>query len=120
MMLLLFAVFSALTIQQAPPELRLLPPRLVLHADSSGFAHGTVQVLNHGGEPVEIRRIVPSCKCAAATVLNNPIYPLEVGRIAVQVNTNAWQDTVGTVELAIETNATAKPVQYAIVVHRQR
>ncbi len=117
---LLFAVLNALIAQTAPPELRLQPPRLVLHADTTGFASGTLSVLNHGGEPLEIRRVIPSCKCAAATVLKNPVYPLEVGQIALRVNTRSWQDTVGIVELEIETNASAKPVRYAVTVHRRR
>ncbi|GIV50113.1 MAG: hypothetical protein KatS3mg038_0634 [Candidatus Kapaibacterium sp.] len=103
---------------QTGPEMHLVPPKLELHADSAGFAQGRVKVLNRGGEPLEIRRVVPSCKCAAATVLNNPIYPLEVGEILVHVNTRDWRDSIGSVELEIESNAA--PTRYVVTVHRQR
>jgi hypothetical protein len=103
---------------QTGPVIQLVPPKLELHADSAGFAHGRVQVLNRGGEPLQIRRVVPSCKCAAATVLSNPIYPLEVGEILVHINTRDWRDSIGTVELDIESNAA--PQRYVVTVHRQR
>jgi len=119
-LVLMLAVLHAVIGQTVPPEIRLVPARLELHADTTGFASGTVQVLNPGGEPLEIRRITPSCKCAAATVLKNPVYPLEVGGIAIRVNTTAWQDTVGTVELDIETNASSAALRYVVVVHRRR
>ncbi|MCS7000628.1 MAG: DUF1573 domain-containing protein [Bacteroidota bacterium] len=100
------------------PQMRLVPPRLELHADSSGFASGRIQVLNSGGEPLDIRQVVPSCKCASATVLKNPVYPLEVGEILVRVNTQQWKDTVGTVELEIETNVARQPTRYTVIVRR--
>lgn len=112
-------VVYALTIAlQTGPEMHLAPPKLQLHADSVGFAQGRVQVLNRGGEPLEIRRVVPSCKCAAATVLSNPIYPLEVGQLLVQVNTHDWRDSIGTIELDIESNA--PPQRYVVTVHPRR
>lgn len=80
---------------------------------------GTIKVLNRGGEPLEIRRVVTSCTCAVATVLHNPVYPLEVGSIRVQVNTASWRDTVSTVTLDIETNARRQPHRYTVVVHRR-
>lgn len=105
---------------QTPPLMRLVPPQLELHADSSGFASGRIQVLNHGGEPLDIRRVTTSCKCAAATVQKNPIYPLEVGEILVRVNTQDWRDSLGIIELRIESNTSPEPKHYTIQVRRHR
>ncbi|MCX8050875.1 MAG: DUF1573 domain-containing protein [Chlorobi bacterium] len=116
-------IVSAVTVAtwaaiQTSPVMRLVPPRLELRADTSGFAVGRVQVLNHGSEPLHIHRVATSCKCAAATVLKNPVYPLEVGQLLVRVNTRDWQDTVGTVELEIVTNAPDSITHYIVRVRR--
>ena len=102
---------------QIEPELHLVPPKLVLKVDSLGFAQGRVQVLNRGGEPLQIRRVIPSCNCASATVLKNPVHPLEVGEILLRINTNDWRDSIGVVEFEIESNTT--PVRYPVTVHRR-
>ncbi|MCX7930161.1 MAG: DUF1573 domain-containing protein [Chlorobi bacterium] len=111
-------VVAIIAAGQTSPVLRLVPPRLDLQADTSGFAMGYVQVLNQGGEPLEIRSVTASCKCAAITVLKNPVYPLEVGRIMVRVNTRQWTDTTGTVELEIITNAADSLTRYTVRVRR--
>lgn len=116
--LAIVAIGTALV--QTPPLMRLVPPQLELHADSNGFAIGRIQVFNHGGEPLDIRRVITSCKCAAATVQKNPVYPLEVGEILVRVNTREWRDSLGTVELSIESNASPDPKTYTVQVRRHQ
>lgn len=107
-------------VQQPPPEVRFVPLQLALHADSTGFAVGTLQVLNRGGTPLQIRRVVPSCQCAAATVQKNPVYPLEVGTVLIRINTRGLRDSVATVEFAFETNAQPELLRYEVVVHQSR
>lgn len=100
----------------APPEISFVPRTLTLTMDSSTFLTSEVSVLNRGGSPLELKGVKASCGCAGATILKNPVNPLEVGKIRFQINTVNVTDTLMRIEFAVENNATASPVVYKVFV----
>ena len=96
------------------------PRRLVLTVDSSDFVSARIKVLNRGGTPITITKIDPSCACGSATILKNPVQPLDVAELALRVNTINMHDTLNTVEFSIESNAENSPYVFSVQVKKPR
>ncbi|MBL7975017.1 MAG: DUF1573 domain-containing protein [Candidatus Kapabacteria bacterium] len=98
----------------APPTIEFSPKYLTITKDTSRFLVTEIKVLNRGGAPLHISKVTPSCGCAAATVIKNPIYPLDIGKIRLQINTDTIKDTLMRVEYVIESDAETSPNVYSV------
>jgi hypothetical protein len=94
------------------------PRVLTLTADSTEYVSARVKVLNRGGTPCTITAINPSCGCGAATVLKNPVQPMDIAEIAIRINTSNMKDSVNTVEFVIESDAENSPYVFKAVVRK--
>jgi hypothetical protein len=98
------------------PILDVKPRVLTLTADSTEYVSARVKVLNRGGTPCTITAVNSSCGCGAATVLKNPVRPMDVAEIAIRINTSNMHDSVNTVEFVIESDAENSPYVFKGVV----
>lgn len=91
------------------PVLDIKPRVVKLTADSTEWVTARVKVLNRGGGPCTITAIHPSCACGVATVLKNPVQPMDVAEISVRINTSNMKDSVNTVEFIVDSDAENSP-----------
>ena len=94
------------------PQISFVPPVLQLTMDSTRWVVSKVKILNRGTAPLQINGVKPSCGCAAATVLSNPVKPMDVGEMLVRINTSSLHDTLNLIEFSIESNAKPSPIVY--------
>ena len=92
----------------------IAPKALTLTIDTSLWVMKQVQVLNRGGSALGISRVNSSCGCASATIMSNPVQPMEVGKLLVRINTQNMKDSVSTVEFTIESDASNSPFVYRV------
>lgn len=114
----LFSPLRAIAPVASAPILDIKPRVLTLTADSTEYVSARVKVLNRGGMPCTITAINPSCGCGAATVLKNPVQPMDVAEIAIRINTSNMKDSVNTVEFVVESDAENSPYVFKAVVRK--
>lgn len=119
--LLLVAYSVLFSFPSAPeePSIEVKPRAMTLWMDSTEWVSARVKVLNRGGRPCTVTAIKPSCSCGAATVLKNPVQPLDVAEIAVRINTSNMHDSVNTVEFLVESDAENSPYSFTTIVRRR-
>lgn len=100
------------------PVLSVVPERIVLQADSAGYAQSMVAIRNTGGGVLSMTSVKGSCGCASASVQRNGARPGVDGKIYVMINTSAFPDSVGTVEYTIVSNARNSPSTIRVDVHK--
>lgn len=100
----------------ASAEISFLPKEIIVDQPKEGFVVKEVSVLNNGSAPLEIFSVTPSCGCASAAVMENPIPPMGMGKIRLSVNTKKFSDSLNRVEYIIRSNATNSTVAYYLIV----
>lgn len=99
----------------SPPTIGFTPKFLTLtKKDTSQFLVAEIGILNRGGAPLHITKVTPSCGCAAATILKNPISPLDLGKVRIQINTINIKDSLMRVEYVFESDAETSPSIYSV------
>ncbi|MFM8178521.1 MAG: DUF1573 domain-containing protein, partial [Candidatus Kapaibacterium sp.] len=86
------------------PVLDIKPRVVRLATDSTEWVTARVKVLNRGGSPCTITAIRPSCACGVATVLKNPVQPMDIAEIAIRINTSNMKDSVNSVEFIVDSD----------------
>jgi hypothetical protein len=99
-----------------PAIIEIKPNRLEFPYPDDKFITTTVKVLNRGGKPLYINNIETSCKCASATIQQNPIYPVEIGKIYLTLNVEGISDSSYIAEYKIYSNAKNSPVNILLKV----
>ncbi len=97
-------------------EIAIVPPVLQLTKDSTLWLSYKVKVLNRGSAPLSLKSVKGSCGCASATVLKNPIHPMDVGEILLKINTTTLRDSLNLIEYSIESDARVSPLIYRVYV----
>lgn len=103
-----------------PAEISFNPKTLTLTMDTSSHVVGEVKVLNRGGSALNITGVTPSCYCARGTMMNNPIDPMTVGILRIQINTSGLKDSINRIEYVVQSNAATPKVVYSVVVRNPR
>ena len=101
------------------PEISFSPKEIIVDQPASGFVVEEVTVLNRGTLPLQIHAVTPSCGCAGATVLENPVQPMNVGKIRLSVNTKSFTDSLNRVEFLVQSNAENGTVPYYLIVRKK-
>ncbi len=99
------------------PLMNIIPPVLNLTMDTSQWVSAKVKVLNRGGSALHINTISASCGCASATVLKDPIQPMDIGELMIRINTQNMHDSLNVIEYSIPSNASNSPMVYRVRIH---
>lgn len=92
-----------------PPVIDIIPSDIKIPWPKDKFITEEVKILNRGGLPLIIEKVSGSCFCSSAKVMNNEVYPLEIGKLLLMINTDGLSDTNNIVEFYIESNAENSP-----------
>ncbi len=101
-------------------QIAFVPPVLELTIDSTKWLQTKIKLLNRGNAPLRLSAIKPSCGCASATVMSNPVKPMELADVLVRINTSALKDSLSMIEFNVESNATTPSFVYRVYVRNPK
>jgi hypothetical protein len=104
------------TVKVYPAEISFNPKTLTLTMDTASHVVGEVKVLNRGGTALNITGVTPSCYCARGTMMSNPIEPMTIGILRIQINTSGLKDSINRIEYVVQSNAATPKVVYSVII----
>ncbi len=96
------------------PIIAFKPEKLIIKNPKQNFISENIGFLNKGIGELRIESIETSCKCASATILNNGIEPMSIGKIRLSINLESQDGSV--YEFYILSNAINSPFTYRVFI----
>lgn len=89
--------------------IKIKPDKIYLENDTSRFVSTTVQVLNYGNAPLRILKAFGSCYCSSVKIMNNVVYPMQVGTLILDINKDGLSQGINSVLFTIVSNSKSSP-----------
>lgn len=91
------------------PIIKIKPDKIYIKMDTSRFVTRDVKVLNYGDSPLKITKATGSCYCSSVKIMNNVIYPMQVGTLILDINKDGLSPGINTVIFTIVSNSKSSP-----------
>lgn len=96
------------------PIIAFKPAKLIVKNPKQQFISENINFINKGIGELTIESIESSCKCASATILNNGIEPMSIGKIRLSINLESIDGNI--FEFYIRSNANNSPITYRVYI----
>lgn len=98
-----------------PAKIQLKPDNIVVKDYRGKFYTKEINVLNRGGNSLQISKVTASCKCGMGTIIESQIEPLTIGKILLNINLTAINDEHYEVEFTVFSNASNSPTSIKVI-----
>ena len=94
----------------------LIPAIMDIRVSSSKFKKSEgrfitreVKVLNRGGSPMNVYKIEASCFCGTGKIIKPTVYPMEIGKLILNLNIDGFYEGSKAIEYYVYSNASNSP-----------